>query len=228
MLREAARTLSTGADAMVRPAAAGATVGVVALHPWGPLGGSMHDPNVRAVTSFFGAAGCATARVQFRSGFGRGEASVDDAVAAAAALLEGRGVERVAIVGYSYGSCVAIRAAARLAPATLVGWAALNPPLDYAWFLYFFSGAHADVARDLACHKLALHGTKDVFCANASFDAFVETLSPPFTAIRLEDRQHFDIASAIPTALAKWLEDDHKCDAAAFARGGGAPVPPVP
>ena len=70
--------LSTGAQCLIRPNAGSGRVGVVSLHPWGPLGGSLDDPHVRAVTQFFGKGGCATCRVQFRSGFGRGEASVDE------------------------------------------------------------------------------------------------------------------------------------------------------
>ena len=106
---EEERELSTGARCVVR-GPRGGVVGVVALHPWGPMGGSLDDPHVRAVTQFFGKGGCATCRVQFRSGFGRGEGSVADAVAAAEALLSFEGVRFITVVGYSYGSCVAMRA----------------------------------------------------------------------------------------------------------------------
>jgi len=225
MLPESETTLSTGASALVRPAAHGATVGVVALHPWGPLGGSMHDPTVRAVTRFFGSAGCATCRVQFRSGLGRGAASVADATAAADALLALDGVSRVVVAGYSYGACVAVRAAAALDRAALVGWAAINPPLDYAWFLYAFHGGHRDAAADLACARLLVHATADVFCANASFDAFAAAVPDPKTVARLPNRGHFDVAVAIPGALAAWVADLGCADAAAFAR---APPPPPP
>ena len=218
---EEERELSTGARCVVR-GPRGGVVGVVALHPWGPMGGSLDDPHVRAVTQFFGKGGCATCRVQFRSGFGRGEGSVADAVAAAEALLSFEGVDRVVVVGYSYGSCVAMRAAERIPE--LLGWAALNPPLDYAWFLYCWNWRHLSVAKDLRAHKLLLHATEDVFCGNRTFDAFAEGLDEPKTVLRAPGAPHFDILRAIPPALTQWIRDDFKCaDLAAFARGDARP-----
>ena len=215
--------LSTGAQCLIRPNAGSGRVGVVSLHPWGPLGGSLDDPHVRAVTQFFGKGGCATCRVQFRSGFGRGEASVDDAVAAAGALLAMAGVDRVVVVGYSYGACVAMRAAFRLAPGgALAGWAALNPPLDYAWFLFAWNWRHLDDARATDCPKLLLHATADVFCSNGTFDAFAESLGEGATVLRAPGAIHFDLRSAIAPALGQWLREGFRCaDAGEFARRAG-------
>ena len=72
---ETPATLASGARAVLRPPRNGGRVGVVCLHPWGPLGGSLDDPHVVLVARMFGEAGCATARVQFRSGIGWGGGS---------------------------------------------------------------------------------------------------------------------------------------------------------
>lgn len=209
--------LSTGAECMLRQSGGG-KVGVVVLHPWGPMGGSYDDPHVTTVARYFGGFGCATCRVNFRNGFSRGEGSVLDAVAAADLLLSLESIDGVLVVGYSYGSCVAMRAAERVEK--LVGWVALNPPLDYAWFLYFCNWSHLTVAKTLVAHKLLVHATEDVFCSNATFDAFAEGLQSPKTVLRAHGAPHFDVRRAIVPALDRWIRDDLKCaDGQAFARG---------
>ena len=69
----------------------GSPVGVIVCHPWGPLGGSMHDPGPcsgpRASSSPTAAA--ATARFDFRSGIGCGVSSADDVFAFARAPARG-------------------------------------------------------------------------------------------------------------------------------------------
>ena len=79
--REAVVTLESGATAALRRGAN--DLGVVCLHPWGPLGGSRDDPHVVTAANFFAGRGCHTCRVDFRGGVGRGHGSVADAVAAA-------------------------------------------------------------------------------------------------------------------------------------------------
>ena len=51
---------------------------VVCCHPWGPLGGSMHDPVVAAALYPFSKAGHTTCRFNFRSGIGTGKGSMED------------------------------------------------------------------------------------------------------------------------------------------------------
>ena len=67
----------------------GSPVGVIVCHPWGPLGGSMHDPVVLAACRVFADAGCTTCRFDFRSGLGCGGSSADDVRAVARHLLAG-------------------------------------------------------------------------------------------------------------------------------------------
>ena len=67
-------------------------VAVIALHPWGPMGGSMGDPHPHTVVRLFGRAGCSTARFNFRSGLGFGNSSVEDVKAVARRALCSRQV----------------------------------------------------------------------------------------------------------------------------------------
>ena len=131
--------------------------------------------------------------------FSRGRSKY--AVAAAAALRDA-GAQRIVVVGYSYGSLIAIRAAAKLPDC--VGWVAVNPPLSYAWFLYSFCSDHAAAARASTLPKMLLHATEDVFCSNATFDAFVETVPEPRTIVRVEGASHFDVRRPLAAALAEW------------------------
>ena len=45
-------------------------VAVICLHPWGVMGGSLHDPHPATVCQIMAEAGCSTARLNFRSGIG--------------------------------------------------------------------------------------------------------------------------------------------------------------
>ena len=73
---------------------------------------------------------------------------------------------------------------------------AVNPPLSYAWFLYSFCSDHAAAARASTVPKMLLHATEDVFCSNATFEGFVETVPEPRTIVRVEGASHFDAAAA--------------------------------
>merc|ERR1719265_2170034 len=91
---------------------------VIATHPWGPMGGSMHDPHPVTVCQFFGEAGCSTARFNFRGGINRGMSSVQDVKAVAAWFTQPRDgqaplASQVLIVGYSYGTMPACAAASQ-------------------------------------------------------------------------------------------------------------------
>ncbi|KAJ8601312.1 hypothetical protein CTAYLR_007246 [Chrysophaeum taylorii] len=195
-----------------------AKVGVVAMHPWGPLGGNLHDPHVVTVTRFFGHAGCATARLQFRTGFSCGSAPIGDASAAAEALLRIPNIQRVLLVGYSYGSIVAMSAADAIPEA--LGWASIAPPLDYVWALFLFnSRAILDQTR-ITLPKLLVHPTRDEFCKTATFDAYTQSLPEPKLPIKIRDASHFNVARHIPAALRQWLQAHFgAADAEAFARG---------
>ena len=75
---------------------------VVVCHPWGPLGGSMHDFNVVNLVSLFAEAGITTLRFNFRYGIGRGHGAAAD-LRAACAMLSSLDAppEKLLLLGYS-------------------------------------------------------------------------------------------------------------------------------
>ena len=101
---------------------------VIATHPWGVMGGSMYDPHPVTVCKLFRQAGYSTCRFNFRSGLGRGWGSIEDVKSAAdyytnpekndAPGAAGPRATKVLLVGYSYGSLVAM-AAASVIPACI-------------------------------------------------------------------------------------------------------------
>ncbi len=94
------------------------SIGVVLCHPHPLYGGEMHNNVVTALAETFHQAGMMTLRFNFRgvgqSGgtHGGGEAEVEDVQAAVAYLLGRQAVPTVAVVGYSFGSMVGLRAGA--------------------------------------------------------------------------------------------------------------------
>ena len=193
----------------------GSPVGVIVCHPWGPLGGSMHDPVVRTACKLFADGGCTTARFDFRSGIGCGVSSADDVCAVARHLLEGlpagRRCERVLLVGYSYGSMVCLAACAELGAGRCVGVAALAPPLDYGWALFLFRGrAVARACARFPGPKLFVVGDRDQFCALASLDALVTEVGPAgvtHVELRGEGADHFGIVRHVTPVLERWVRE---------------------
>ncbi|CAE7547847.1 TEX30 [Symbiodinium sp. CCMP2592] len=189
-------------------------IGVIALHPWGPLGGSMADPHPHTVCRLFGTAGCTTVRFNFRGGIGSGAGSVEDVKAVAAwmtkpnPLPEAGGrilCSHVLIVGYSYGSIIGAAAAAEIP--SVIGYAALGPPLDYGWALYMFNAQNlrAQAARSAGKPKLLVVGTTDEFCSMKSFQGFADSLPGPKEMHVIEGANHFQLYSYLPEALTKWV-----------------------
>ena len=90
---------------------------VIVCHPHPAFGGSMDTPLIAALADGFGSAGLPTLRFHFR-GIGNSDGTatgglVEHAdVVAAHRFLLGRGVERIAWVGYSFGALMALRALA--------------------------------------------------------------------------------------------------------------------
>jgi len=199
---------------------------VIALHPWGPIGGSMEDPHVQQVCRTFGSAGCSTVRFDFRSGIGSGSSSVEDVKSVAAWFVEPQDgaqplASQVLVVGYSYGSVIGAAAAADIPQC--VGCATIAPPLDYGWALYLFRGSslRARAADSAGRPKLLMVGTSDEFCSEASFQSFVAELPEPKKAIVLPGVNHFSLHKLLPKAFAEWVPEAFGvADLQAFAQHG--------
>ena len=64
-------------------------VAVVVTHPWGPLGGNMHNNVVTAAVLYFQKLGLTTARFDFNGGIGRGYVQVNQVLDVVQALRDG-------------------------------------------------------------------------------------------------------------------------------------------
>ena len=168
-------------------APAGTTAGVVVCHPHPQYGGSMENDLVVTLTTALGAAGFATLRFDFRgvgaSGGrhddGRGE--VADVQAAAATLRARLDTPRVTLVGYSFGSVMALRAGAD-EPAHTTGIVAIAPPVRMIG-LDFLAGCPVPLAF--------VTGDRDRFCPLATLESVRERFAPASTQALIPGADHF-------------------------------------
>lgn len=152
------------------------------------------------------------------TGFSCGSSPIADAAAASQKLLELSNIDRVLVVGYSYGSIVAM-ASTEAIPESL-GWVSIAPPLDYVWALFLFNGRAVLDQAHTSLPKLLIHPTRDQFCATKSFDDYFAALPEPKIATKVRGATHFDLVNHIPGALAQWLQTAFGVDdVGAFARG---------
>ncbi|KAI8469828.1 MAG: Alpha/Beta hydrolase protein [Monoraphidium minutum] len=184
---------ATGAPA---GASASGTAAIV-LHPWGRLGGCMHDPTVVAQYSACLRSGLFDRALRYNmrcAGRSRGKArsssdpDVDDLVALCrhvlseplqAAASGGGGqaggapalapARRVVLIGYSYGSCVAARALARVPEA--VAYVSIGFPLGVLSRLFLGAGDAWAALAGAAAPKLLLIGDADNFTSLAQLEA---------------------------------------------------------
>jgi alpha/beta superfamily hydrolase len=168
----------------VPPAAA---AGVVVCHPHPQYGGNMENDLVVAIAEALRARGLATLRFDFRgvgtSGGrhddGRGE--VDDVRAAAAALRARLDVGRVALVGYSFGSVMALRAGIA-EPEHVTGIVAIAPPVRMIG-LDFLAACPLPLAF--------VTGDRDQFCPLATIESVRERFAPASTLSLIPGADHF-------------------------------------
>ena len=183
---------------------------VIITHPWGPLGGNMHNNVVLSAAMFFQALGVTTLRMDFAtSQISRGYKEVDQVVEAADFVLSGQHIgigslsdkddgERssaqtdqrrkptsILLVGYSYGSLIAGSASASI-PAC-IGSVSIAPPVDFKnWLLLFNAGHHVRQAQKrMTLPRLFVIGTEDNFSSQTSFRNFVDAFSDDTTSAAL-------------------------------------------
>jgi alpha/beta superfamily hydrolase len=166
---------------------ADATAGVVICHPHPQYGGSMENDLVVTLATALQNAGLATLRFDFRgvgaSGgrYDDGRGEVDD-VRAAAALLRARlDVPRVSLVGYSFGSVMALRAGTA-EPDRTTAIVAVAPPVRMIG-LEFLAGRSVTLAF--------VTGDRDQFCPLATLEAARERYAPASTLALVPGADHF-------------------------------------
>ncbi|ORZ36207.1 Alpha/Beta hydrolase protein [Catenaria anguillulae PL171] len=167
--------------------------GVVISHPYGPLGGDLHNNVVRELAASFGHLGASTLRYNMRGvgkSSGRTSWTAEPEACDLAALIEWwtqdspttpwtapDGVEyprsrpsKIILVGYSFGSLISLPAARSL---PLAGLLLISPPSRVSWALTALRTSHFDQPLPLHLPKLAVLGDKDQFSSESHMLAFV-------------------------------------------------------
>jgi alpha/beta superfamily hydrolase len=164
----------------------GARSAAVVCHPHPLYGGNMQNSVVRSVAKRLQRDGIATLRFNFRSA-GKSEGRYDegvgetaDARAACRFLIERSGAATLAIVGYSFGAVVGLRAGHE--DGSVERLVAIAPPLGM-FAVDFLVGCTKE--------KLFLIGDRDQDCPLDVFERTVAGLPPPVTAGRLAGADHF-------------------------------------
>ena len=164
-----------------------ATSGVVICHPHPQYGGSMENDLVVTVAEALRVRGLATLRFDFRgvgtSGgvYDDGRGEVDDVLAAAALLRQRLDAPRVALVGYSFGSVMALRAGVA-APEATTGVVAVAPPVRMV-ALDFLAGFPVPLAF--------VTGDRDQFCPLETIESARERFAPASTLSLVPGADHF-------------------------------------
>lgn len=183
---------------------------VVLCHPHPQYGGSMLTPVILQAEQAFREAGYTTLAFNFRGvggsegSFGGGHAEVADVEGALAFLAETLGgwPARQAVAGYSFGSLVGGRAAAR--EPRVAFYLGIAPPLALETF---------DFLRAVAARIALIGGRRDEFGDPAGLEALAARL-PRAPWLRLLDTDHFFTGAT--AALAEACRD-------AIAWADGAP-----
>jgi hypothetical protein len=174
---------------------------VIITHPWGLLGGNMHNNVVCAAALYFQRLGITTARFDFDGSIGRGHAQVDQLLTVAQNMLDGKfsideeiKPTNLLLIGYSYGALIAASATSQL-HSICVALVCIAPPFGVQhWLLCFHAKYHMEQAAaspDLP--RLFLLGDKDNF---TSEKAFTDTIASKFptqvsTGAVLKGADHF-------------------------------------
>jgi len=109
----------------------------------------------------------------------------------------------------------------------VVGWAAINPPLDYGWALFLGHSGHYEAARTADAPRLLLHATEDDFCSRASFEAFAAEVPEPRHVAIARGCRHFDVRRELPAALDAFIMLVDKRRWGVGADEPDAPSPPA-
>lgn len=164
-----------------------ATSGVVICHPHPQYGGSMENDLVVTVAEALRVRGLATLRFDFRGvgtsggAYDDGRGEVDDVHAAAALLRQRLDAPRVALVGYSFGSVMALRAGVA-APEATTGVVAVAPPVRMV-ALDFLAGFPVPLAF--------VTGDRDQFCPLETIESARERFAPASTLSLVPGADHF-------------------------------------
>jgi uncharacterized protein len=161
----------------------GSNVAVIITHPWGVLGGNMHNPVVVAAAHYFQTkVQVTTLRFDFcGSQIGFGTAQVRQLVQLAQDVIEQTAAQHILLVGYSYGALIAASITTRTIP-SLIGLVAIAPAFGVAhWLFCFLSDSLLRQGKDedpAALPRLFIMGDADNFTDRATLAATLQKYYP--------------------------------------------------
>jgi uncharacterized protein len=208
---EEQRYLQPHYDAEVRICRRPSKLAVVVAHPWGPLGGNLHNPLVRAVVLYFQRWNVTTVRYNLAScQIGWGHRQVKQTVDLVESIMNGGHdlmeieagspaaarapppppPQYIMLVGYSYGALVVASAAADLAH-VVVGVVQIAPPWGVQHWLFMFAHHHHERRANSSTirRRLCIQGQVDNFTSESVFMRQVQQAS--VTGAVVKDADHF-------------------------------------
>lgn len=171
---------------------AGARGGAILCHPYPPAQGSMSSILIPTIQRALEHAGWASLRFNFR-GVGRSEGRFEhgvgeekDALAALELLAERTGFDHLAVIGWSFGAMVGLRAAT-LDP-RVEGYVGVAPPVSESSITY--AGPPAERLEGWHARALAVCGTRDPYCRPDAMRAWLAGFAADAEAVVIDGADH--------------------------------------
>ncbi len=162
------------------------TKAVILCHPHPLFGGTMENKVVARSARFISESGIEAVRFNFRGvdqsegSFDNGNGERDDLQAVIDHVLKAAPDARLAVVGFSFGSYVALEVGVRQPSVkALVGLAPALRMFDFGFL------------KSSSKPKLIIYAGRDQYTDAATTAAFVASLSEPVTSICIPDVDHF-------------------------------------
>jgi uncharacterized protein len=207
-----------GANALL--ADLGSSLAVIVTHPWGMLGGNLHNNVVVAAVLFFQNIGVTTLRFDFcGSQIGRGYAQVAQVESIAQGLVQGKYTSKPApkyilLIGYSYGSIIAASASKAIASICL-GYIAIAPPLSVQdWLVCFAARDHWKRAKEANLPRLFILGSKDNFTKTATLEDWIQQEFASDTGAIIKEADHFFVRREkdVMNVIGQWIMQTYSLD----------------
>ncbi|HRV45254.1 MAG TPA: alpha/beta fold hydrolase [Smithellaceae bacterium] len=176
--------------------------GAVICHPHPLMGGSMHNNVVEAIRDEWSAAGFSTLRFNFR-GVGKSTGHYDEGrgekqdLWSACAFAKSRGVEKIFLVGYSFGAwicCRLLKEQRSVASSVCL----VSPPLKY--FDFDWAGLENAV-------EFIICGDQDMFCDVPVLRKKAERIGAKLTILRGVDHFYFGQEARLAEHLRRYIDE---------------------
>ncbi|MFA6037905.1 MAG: alpha/beta fold hydrolase [Legionellales bacterium] len=177
----------------------------ILCHPHPQFSGTMHNKVITTLMQTCRDLGMDSVRFNFRGvgksagSYGEGEGELEDCLAVVNWVKQQQPDHAILLAGFSFGGCIAMRAAAQILPKGLI---TIAPPV---------SRMNCDNVPFIACPWIMLQGEKDETVEPESVYEFVAMRSEKINLIRMPQAEHFFHGQL--TALKEQLtEAILKCD----------------